>query len=630
MNYSLTILEMAVVGIGLGLLLLDLWTPAERKKDLGCAAAVALGVVLVFSFTRFVAVDSAVTAFNGMFIQDALSLFFKRFFLVAAIVVLIMAVGFSGRIAAGISEYYALMVFALAGMMFAASANDFALLFVSVELITITFYVLTSFQRGRIASLEAGVKYLILGALSSAFLVFGIALVYGTTGAMNFNAVAKVAAQSSTNKTLLLGLLLVLSGLGFKIAAFPFQIWAPDVYQGSPVPTTAFLSVGSKAAGFVLLLRVVFVAAPEITAHWTKLLIIVSAVTILYGNLCAIPQRSLKRLMGYSSISNAGYLLLGVAALSRDGQSAVLYFLAGYLFTALAAFGVIALVTGGIEDDDIGVFAGLNRRSPFLAATLALAMVSLAGIPPLAGFFGKFLLLKSVIEQGATDHAFYWLAAVTVVGVVISLYYYFGVLRAIYWSKGPVDPTPISISRPNQVALSVCVAGMFFLGLFASPAMSAAARAVASLKAPGEKANIEVPPSTKLPRLLVFGNGHDNDQEVVAFRVVLPESRRPLGCVISKPEIIDSSGHSEDVSLIRYVTPSKEPSVGFIGHREAAYCLRLQVALEEKGVPGWLHRVRNCWRQGSLKPLREVTFGDAISITSEQILSSSLTATDVP
>src|SRR5882672_1812462 len=294
----MTILEMAVIALGLALLLLDLWTPAGQKRQLGYAAAVSLGLVFVFSFSSFIDSGTTVTAFNGMYVQDSLALFFKRLFLIATIIVLIMSVEFSDRIPAGISEYYALILFALSGMMFAASANDFSLLFVAVELITVTFYILTSFQHSRLASLEAGVKYLILGALASAFLVFGIALVFGTTGKINFTELASVTSQFSANKVFLLGLLLVLVGLGFKIAAFPFQIWAPDVYQGSPAPTTAFLAVGSKAAGFVLLLRVLFGAVPEITAHWTKLLIAISAITILYGNLCAIPQRSLKRLMG--------------------------------------------------------------------------------------------------------------------------------------------------------------------------------------------------------------------------------------------------------------------------------------------------------------------------------------------
>src|ERR1051326_2101780 len=229
MNYSATILEMAVVALGLGLLLLDLWTPAGTKRQLGYGAAAALGFVLLFSFSRFIDPGATVTAFKGMYVQDALALFFKRFFLVAAIIVLIMSVEFADRIPAGISEYYALVLFALSGMMFAASANDFSLLFVSVELITTTFYVLTSFQRSRLGSLEAGVKYLIIGALSSAFLVFGIALVFGTTGRINFAELTAVAAQYSSDQVFLMGLLLVLAGLGVKIAAFPIHMWAPDV-----------------------------------------------------------------------------------------------------------------------------------------------------------------------------------------------------------------------------------------------------------------------------------------------------------------------------------------------------------------------------------------------------------------
>lgn len=495
MNYSLTILEMAVIALGLGLLLLDLWTPIEHRRQLGYAAAAALGFVLLFSFSSFVDSGATATAFGGMYVQDGLALFFKRFSLVAAIIVLIMSVEFADRIPAGISEYYALILFALSGMMFAASANDFSLLFVSVELITVTFYVLTSFQRSRLLSLEAGVKYLILGALSSAFLVFGIALVFGTTGTLNFTELTATASQFPANKIFLLGLLLVLAGLGFKIAAFPFQIWAPDVYQGSPLPTTAFLAVGSKAAGFVLLLRLLFGAVPDITAHWTKLLAVISAVTILYGNLCAIPQRNLKRLLGYSSISNAGYLLLGVAALSHAGQAAVLYYLGGYLFTVLAAFLVICLVMRQVEGEDISALAGLSRRSPFLAATMTLAMVSLAGIPPLAGFFGKFLLLKAAVEQGASNHAYYWLVAVAIVGIIISLYYYFGVVRAIYWSADAADTSPILISQPIRASLWFCILGMFFLGLFPNSVVNTADKAVAVLGT-GAQTAAAVPPAS--------------------------------------------------------------------------------------------------------------------------------------
>ncbi len=481
MNLSLMSLELAVVGLGIVMLLADLWLPAERKRTLGYAAAAALTLLFINTFTSHCSCASIGEAFGGMFIQDGLAVFFKRFFLLAAILVLVLAVEFADRIAAGISEYYSLIVFALAGMLFAASSNDFAMLFVSIELITITFYVLTSFTRGKVAALESGVKYLILGALSSAFMIYGIALVWGTTGKFNFTELAMVSPNFVENKLFLFGVLFILVGLGFKIAAFPFQMWTPDVYQGAPAPTTAFLAIGSKAAGFVLLLRFLFGAIPSVTAHWDKLLIVVSAITILYGNLCAIPQRNLKRLLGYSSISHAGYLLLGVAALTTAGQAAVLYYLSGYLFTTLAAFAVIVIVLRHLESEDIGGLAGLHQRSPLLAATLTLAMVSLAGIPPLAGFFGKFLLLKAVIEQGATNHGYYCLAFTALVGVVISFYYYFGVIKAIYFGKSANDASPITMSLPMKAAICVCIAGMFWLGVAPNSLLELAQKATTVL-----------------------------------------------------------------------------------------------------------------------------------------------------
>ena len=467
---------------GLALLLLDLWTPSKQKRRLGYAAAAALGLILLGSFA--ITLPEAQAAFGGMYVLDELALFFKRFFLVGASLVLLMSVEFADRFAGGVAEFYALALFALAGMMFAASANDFCLLFVSLELITVTFYVLTSFQRGRARSLEAGVKYLVLGAVASAFLVYGIALVYGGAGTLNFTQLAATSATvSPTGGLLCLGLLLVFAGLAFKIAAVPFQVWAPDVYQGAPAPATAFLAVGSKAAGFVLLLRVLHLAAPSVTVHWAKLLAVVAALTILYGNLCAIPQRNLKRLLGYSSIAHAGYLLLGVTAWSADGAAAVLYHLSGYLFTMVAAFAVICVALRGVDDEDLGALAGLHRRSPLLGASLALAMVSLAGVPPLAGFFGKFLLLKSVVLGAAAIPGAYALLGVALVGIVISLYYYFGVIRAIYWLPAAPAVSAIEVPRPMRWLLYACIAGMLWLGIFPSSVVNLAGQAVrAALK----------------------------------------------------------------------------------------------------------------------------------------------------
>jgi NADH-quinone oxidoreductase subunit N len=482
MNVSLLSHEWLVMGLGLVILLIDLWVPARSKRQLGYAAALGIALILIYSFAAFgLAPGETQFAFSDMYALDGLALFFKRFFLLATLIVLLMSAEFTELLEGGIAEYYALILFALTGMLFTASANHFALLFVSLELITVTFYILTSFQRARLTSLEAGVKYLVIGALSTGFTVFGIALVYGISRKLDFNGLSGVAGQFSTNQIFLLGLLLVMVGLGFKIAAFPFQIWAPDVYQGSPSPTTAFLAVGSKAAGFVLLLRVLFIAVPAVTMQWSKLLIGVSAVTILYGNLCAIPQRNLKRLFGYSSIAHAGYMLLGVAALSAAGQSAVLYYLSGYLFTVLGAFTVICLVMTQVEGEDLTALGGLNDRAPLLALTMTLAMVSLGGIPPLAGFFGKFLLFKAAIARGASEPAYYWLVAIAIAGVIISLYYYFGVVRVMFWGKEP-SREPIHTSTPIRLSLYGCVAGMLVLGLFPNWLVSLAADAVKVLR----------------------------------------------------------------------------------------------------------------------------------------------------
>jgi len=477
MNLGMLSSELAVIGLALVVLLLDLWTPHERKSCLGYIAAVGLLVILIVSFC--IGPRHSAIGFNGMFMQDGLAIFFKRIFLAAGIFVTLMGVEFRERIPQGLGEFFSITLIALAGMMFAASANDFVMVFVAIEMMSVSFYVLVSFQRSRPNSLEAGVKYLILSALSAGVLVFGIALIFGTAGGTGFTAVAAKGSQLAQNKAFWLGTLLVLLGLAFKIAAFPMQMWAPDVYQGAPTPVTAFLAIGSKAAGFVLVLRVLFVAAPALAAQWGKLFLWTAALTILYGNLCAIPQRSLKRLLGYSSIANAGYMLLGVAALNASGAVAVLYYLAGYSVTLAAVFMVLTLVAP--ESDDISVLAGLGRRSPLLALTLTLGMISLAGLPPLAGFFGKLLLFKAILVQATENRAYLWLALVGIAGVVISIYYYFGVIRAVYWSEEG-ERTPVAVSAPMKISIGACIAAMLYLGICPEAVFSAATEAVKALR----------------------------------------------------------------------------------------------------------------------------------------------------
>jgi NADH-quinone oxidoreductase subunit N len=488
MNSSLILVEILVALLGLGILMADLWVPAGQRRLLGWIAAAGVAVIFFIGLKDAASVDYAFVvpgAKTGMYVLDSLAVFFKQFFLLAALLVILMTTEYAGRFASGVSEFYSLVLFALLGMLFAASANDFVLLFASLELVTITFVVLNSFHRNQASCIEAGIKYLILGALASAFMVFGIALVFGSAGTTNFNEIASAQKALGSNGIFLAGLVLVLAGLFFKIAAVPFQVWAPDVYQGAPAPATAFLAVGSKAAGFVLLLRVLFIAAPTVVVRWQPVLAGVAAATILYGSLCAIPQRSVKRLMGYSSIANAGFLLLGVVAMGKGGISGVLYYLAGYLFTVLAAFTVISVVLARTGSDYIAAFAGLGRRSPLLAAALTLAMVSLAGVPPMAGFFGKFLLLKSVIPLGVSNPLYFGVVLAALIGVVISIYYYFGVIRSVYWGREAADVSPIPSTWAIRGALAVCILGMLWLGVLPDTLVQISTPAVEVLQMPG-------------------------------------------------------------------------------------------------------------------------------------------------
>lgn len=472
-------LDLAVLVLALGALVQDLWLPVSAKRRLGYWLALGLVVVLGYSLVRMEA-EPARFAFGQSYVLDGLALYFKRFFLLSGALVLVWATAFADGLETGWGEFYSLHLLALVGMLVAASAHDFVTLLVAVELITTSFYVLTSFERRRLGSLEAGSKYWVLGAMASGVMVYGIALVYGAAGTLQFGQLAQKAATLQGNGLFRIGLLLVLLALAFKIAAVPMQLWVPDVYQGAPTPVTAWLAVGSKAAGAVLLLRLFWTALPpSVAVPWTRLLMVLAAASILYGSLCAIPQRNLKRLLGYSSIAHAGYLLLGIAAFSPSGTAAVLYFLGGYLFTVLAAFGVLVLVMRASQAEDIDSLAGLSRRAPALAAVLALAMVSLAGVPPLAGFFGKFLLIKALLEAGP---AFYWLVGVALFGVVVSLWYYFGVIRAAYWAPAAEALPRIRVPAVSWAGLGVCVAGMWFLGLFPSALVDLASRVAQSLQ----------------------------------------------------------------------------------------------------------------------------------------------------
>lgn len=477
MSLYATQLECLLVVLGLGTLLTDAFRPGGDRRKLGYILAALVAITLLYSFT-LTPLDQ--TFFHGMYRLDAFALFFKRLFLLATAFVLLMGAEFAERFETGVAEFDALVLLAATGMLLIASVNDFILLFVALELVTITFYVLTSLLRRQTQSLEAGTKYLILGALSSGFTVYGIAYIFGTTGTTNFDTLrhqlSALSGQPSAAFTL--GMLLVLTGLGFKIACVPFQIWAPDVYQGAPTPVTAFLAVGSKAAGFALVLRVMMTGLLPVQGVWMPVLLVLSAATLIYGNLGAISQRNIKRLLGYSSISHAGYLLMGVAAVNQLGAQAVLFYLAQYAFTVLGAFLVIIVVTGATQSEEIASFAGLGKRSPILGVALFLSLASLAGIPPLSGFFGKFQLFAAVIQAAQADGRYYVQALIGAGAAVVSLYYYFNVGRTIYMEEA-TNHAPIQVSLPVRVGLYVCMIAMIGLGVYQAPLVNAATQAAA-------------------------------------------------------------------------------------------------------------------------------------------------------
>jgi NADH-quinone oxidoreductase subunit N len=465
-------LEIAVLVLGVLVLLFETFADQLDKRTFAYTAM--LGLATVFAATYFLpagATETAESGFWSFYTADPLAIFFKRFALVTTILVLAMMVDYAPLVResihgaspqAGLGEFFALPVFTCAGLMWMASAIDFVMIFVSLELVTMSFYVLVAFMRRNALSLEAGVKYLILSALSTGFLVYGITWIFGVTGETNLSRVTAVLVNSSAESgPALFGMVLVLVPLGFKIAAVPFQIWVPDVYQGAPTPVTAFLSVGSKAAGFVVLLRVLqpFLVLPQ--TH--RLLFFLALATLIYGNLAALPQTNLKRLLAYSSIAHAGYLLIGVVCLAGE---AVVYYLAAYLLMTLLSFAILVVVaqrTGeNIED-----FNGLGKRSPFLAFGMMIAMASLAGVPFTAGFLGKFFIFNAAVAQRQTT-----LIVAGVVTVACGFYYYFKVVRAMYWET-PSDETAVPVSALSRLTMTAMIAAIVFFGIYPQPVLNA-------------------------------------------------------------------------------------------------------------------------------------------------------------
>ena len=472
-DFALIIPELAASLFLVALLVLDIFrpgpSPAKAPWMLGAAGAAGL---LILTLAR---ASKTGAAFGAMMTIDPLATFFKVFFSATVFVLFFMSREFFLKKTTRTGEFLLVIWISLIGLFFLVSSSDLLLMFVALEIFTLSLYILAAYLRRELISIEAGLKYFILGSLASAFLIYGISLLYVAAGSTSLALIRQAFAAAPQNHLFLLGILFVISGLGFKIASVPFQLWVPDVYEGAPTPVVAYLSVASKSAGFALLLRLLFTAFPSFETHRVTLFSVLAAMTLLYGNLGALMQTNIKRLFGYSSIGHAGYLLIGLAAGKEAGVTGLLYYLIAFGFSNLTVFLVLTLAGRELESDRIDAYRGLAKRSPFLAGTLFLALLSLAGIPPLAGFFGKFLVLLAAVQNGLS-----WLSLLGLLGVAVSLYYYLSVVRTMYF-EDPREESPIAVSSSSKFILVLLIAGILLGGLWQAPFYSFASSAVQSL-----------------------------------------------------------------------------------------------------------------------------------------------------
>ncbi len=454
-----TLVVTALLVLALGLL-------GPRMANI-CSGVAAAG--LLFASSAVLMLPAQASLFNGMLVISPLVSLFKVICLALAFFTVIVArqVQFKHH-----GEYLALLLLATVGLMLLVGSEEFLLIFIGLELTGLSLYVMAAFDKSDIRSAEAGLKYFLFGSTASAFTLFGISLVYGMTGTTSLAAIAPKLAILSP--LLVAGLVMTLIGFAFKIAAAPFHLWAPDAYQGAPIPSAAFIASGSKVASFVVLGKIVLVGFgpaqggagwQSMVAGWAPLLAVLAALSILLGNFVALAQSNVRRLLAYSAVAHAGYTLLGLVAGGREGFSATLFYTTIYAFTLVGAFAVVSLVRREMGGDDFTHFAGLSARSPWLAACMTVFMLSLAGIPPLAGFFGKFYLFNAALRAHPT-YSLLWLVALALFGSLISFYYYLMVLKAIFVDKA----TPVTAAVPadllQRASIGLLAGIVLFLGVF--------------------------------------------------------------------------------------------------------------------------------------------------------------------
>jgi NADH-quinone oxidoreductase subunit N len=460
-DLTLLIPQLIPVIAGIVLMLLEPFTPPGRKGRMAIIAVLAAAVAaysLQFQWSNHPRI-----LFKGMLIIDNFSIFFQWLFLIIAGVSAVLSMRFNERESINRGEYYALLLFACSGMSLMASSGDLILTFLGIEILSIATYVLAGFKKDDARSNESSLKYFLLGSFATAILLYGIALVYGGTGSTNYLAIRDVAfVQGSVQITTLIGLGLLMVGFGFKVALVPFHSWVPDVYEGAPTPVTAFMAVGPKAAGFAALIRVLVQAFPYLAQDWSSILWLLAILTMTLGNVVAVLQTNVKRMLAYSAIAHAGYILVGIVPNSDMGFSAVLFYIVIYTVMNLVAFSVILSFSGkGDARVQLSDYAGLGRRAPFAAAALSLALISLAGIPLTGGFIGKFYLFSAAIQKG-----YIGLTVVAVLNSVVSVFYYFRLMIYMYMREaGEEAPEPEPLSRPVQAIIGIGLIVIMLLGI---------------------------------------------------------------------------------------------------------------------------------------------------------------------
>ena len=468
MNLTLLIPELVLVAFAILVIILDLFT--ERKRLL--AQVSISGLVISGGVTVAMWGGSYPAIFNNMLAVDNFALFFKLIFLGIALLLILASTDYVSKFSRFQGEYYALILLSTLGMMLMAAATNLIAIYISLELASISLYALVGFLKDP-KSTEAALKYLLLGALASAILLYGMALVFGFTGATGLGEIARAIQSMSPqillgSPALLMGIILLIGGFGFKIAAVPFQMWVPDVYEGAPTPITAYLSAASKAAGFAVIVRVFGSAfgMPEwLSMNWGLTFAVLAIISMTIGNIAAIPQSNIKRMMGYSSIAQAGYLMVGLAVMGFSpaanvlGQSGILFFLAAYALTNLGAFTAIIAISNKVNSDLIADYTGMGKRAPLLALALTLFLISLIGMPPAAGFMAKFYIFSAAVQNNLL-----WLVIFAVINSVISAYYYLRVVK-VMWFGEPASEEKVPSSGGLRLALVLCCLGVLLLGI---------------------------------------------------------------------------------------------------------------------------------------------------------------------